>query len=60
MKIGTSTRKNATGGRSQWRIFVQAAIIHYNNNDLLNLTWIPGYSGWRGNDKADALFKQGC
>ena len=27
--------------------------------NLLNLTWIPGHSGWKGNERADTLAKQG-
>ena len=27
--------------------------------NLFNLTWIPGHSGWKGNERADTLAKQG-
>ena len=37
----------------------KASLIALSMVKLLNLTWISGHSGWKGNARADTLGKQG-
>lgn len=37
----------------------KASLVELGRNNQLRLTWIPGHAGWKGNERADALAKQG-
>lgn len=37
----------------------KASLAELGRENRLSLTWIPGHAGWKGNERADALAKQG-